>query len=219
MSDCSLSDIIDSLPDIVQNNEDMDRHFYDIKSVASGGFGHVVRGICRESEEARAIKLIPIMEGPAAIDVRREAEILNSLNHPNIVKMFQHFPIYIDPLDPLVRAHYQDKKGSESDLSIVFATSDSEPSSNGSGPESSEVSAGDIDSNHSTDSSELSEQCNSSGTNFSYEGQFFNGEIWAIVMEWCEKSLKEYLTSNIDREPQTLNDLLLQVLDGFGVYP
>lgn len=70
------------------------RHFYDIREkIAEGGFGSVFSARSVKTGKSRAIKLIKIAgRDPADIENQlREASILKSTDHPNILKIYEVF--------------------------------------------------------------------------------------------------------------------------------
>lgn len=79
---------------IKQNRADI-RSVYDLGEVLGyGTFGHVVSAVHKTSRERRAIKLLPISKLSTRKSLKKlltEVEILRSLDHPNIVRLYEFF--------------------------------------------------------------------------------------------------------------------------------
>uniref|UniRef100_A0A3B0N8N4 non-specific serine/threonine protein kinase n=1 Tax=Theileria annulata TaxID=5874 RepID=A0A3B0N8N4_THEAN len=64
---------------------------YEIKSekLGNGSYGNVLKGVHKESGAVRAIKIILKSKIENAMRMKREIQIMKTLDHPNIIKLFE----------------------------------------------------------------------------------------------------------------------------------
>jgi calcium-dependent protein kinase len=66
--------------------------YYDVqKTLGEGSFGKVVKVIHKQTGQARAMKIIDKVNSDYDLDIKNEIDILKTLDHPNIVKIFECF--------------------------------------------------------------------------------------------------------------------------------
>lgn len=68
-----------------------DRHYTEIREIGKGAFGRVLLVRENATQEERVCKVVPVggMDARMADMLRREAELLSSLDHPNIVRLYE----------------------------------------------------------------------------------------------------------------------------------
>ncbi len=68
------------------------KDYYEFKEcIGEGGYGKVFRVICKRTKEIRAVKVLKRREGMKERDKASflaEFELLSTLDHPNIVKLY-----------------------------------------------------------------------------------------------------------------------------------
>ena len=78
---------------IIDNSHKLLQAEYDVepRTLGSGTYGSVSRGVCKKSGVTRAIKTIPKSQVKNIPRFRTEIQIMKGLDHPNIVKLFEIF--------------------------------------------------------------------------------------------------------------------------------
>ncbi len=88
-------DILISKSTFVKQNLEQFQAKYKVgPQVGSGSFGTVRRCVHLKTGQTRAVKLIEKARGEAPSEketLKKELEILRSLDHPNIVKLYEYF--------------------------------------------------------------------------------------------------------------------------------
>lgn len=68
-----------------------DRYELDTRTVGEGTYGKVVKGKLKGGKETRAIKIIPKSKVRNPERFATEINILKTLDHPNIIKLYETY--------------------------------------------------------------------------------------------------------------------------------
>lgn len=78
---------------LVQNSEDINKYYKinEKNELGSGSYGKVIKSVHLKTGEVRAIKVIPKRKVKNKERFKSEVDILRSMNHPNIIKLYEVF--------------------------------------------------------------------------------------------------------------------------------
>lgn len=82
---------IDKAALILQEESSYIEYYEVIKTIGEGSFGKVVKVKHKQSGQIRAMKIIEKINSEYDLDIKNEIDILKTLDHPNIVKIFECF--------------------------------------------------------------------------------------------------------------------------------
>ncbi|CAD8207616.1 unnamed protein product [Paramecium octaurelia] len=121
--------LIKSRPERIEDIYDSDK-----KELGSGAYGRVFKAIHKELGLERAIKMIPKKLIASPDRFKREIEIMQNLDHPNIIKLFESFEdqrnIYLvmeictggELFDTIIeKGHFTEKEAQQTFLQIMQA--------------------------------------------------------------------------------------------------